>query len=776
MFAHWFFSRNSRAPAVSRAKVPCRRRGLWCHTRGTGSAPGVEWLEDRTLLNGGGLDPTFGKAGQALTDVNGSLNDTAQSVVQQADGKLVVVGTSGGQLSLARYNPDGSLDVTFGRGGQAVTGLDTRYPRPAGVIIRPDGKMDVLLNTINYPIGLVADSQLARPINNNSFSVIQFNADGSLDAHYGHAGIAKITMGPGLQGVSALALEADGKLLVAGTFNSYSAGGSTGSDFLLMRISADGSLDTTFGTRGIVTTDFASSDDAAAGIVVQADGRIVVAGATNNYQAGTSGFAVARYKADGSLDSRFGTGGKVTTDFTGAHAAGVVLQPDGRIVVAGNVYQAIGPIGHQNVALARYNADGTLDNAFGSGGKQTADFGTGFTMGGIALQADGKLTVAGTAYEQINGPVVIGVTRVSHLAMARLNANGSLDTGFGTGGLVKTDIGKAFDSATSLIVQPNGKIVAAGSTDLHNGDYALVRYNGNGALDATFGTGGKVTTDFQGPVSVSASAAALQADGRLLIVGTAGSELIVVRYNADGTVDTGFGTRGEVQTDLGAYASAAGIVVQPNGKIIVAGSADQHFVLARYKADGSLDNAFGNGGKVSTDAGTNDTATSLALQADGKIIVVGQSYPPGGTTDGVTVTVARYNADGSPDSTFGTRGRVTTSVGTGAQRPSGVVVQPDGKLIVVANSSELTQGGGLPTPRSKISVLRYNPDGSLDIHFGTGGKVVTDDINANTVALQADGRIVVAGTTSSVGSPQAAVVLRYNADGSLDTGSVREAR
>src|SRR5262249_24479520 len=155
---------------------------------------------------------------------------------------------------------------------------------------------------------------------------------------------------------------------------------------------------------------------------------------------------------------------------------------------------------------------------------------------------------------------------------------------------------------------------------------------------------------------------------------------------------------------------------------IVVGSADQHFVLARYKADGSLDNTFGNGGKVSTDSGTNDTATSLALQADGKIIAVGQSYPPGGTRDGVTGGVARYNADGSSDSTFGTRGRVTGSVGTGAQRPIGivVVVQPDGKLTVVANFSELTQAGGLPTPRSKISLLRYSPDGSLDIHFGTG--------------------------------------------------------
>jgi uncharacterized delta-60 repeat protein len=290
-------------------------------------------------------------------------------------------------------------------------------------------------------------------------------------------------------------------------------------------------------------------------------------------------FALARYNSDGTLDTNFGTGGKVLTDFgVSAQAMSAAVQPDGKIVVGG--YANLD--GGENFEVVRYNSNGTLDATFGTDGKVTTTFGVpqqGFSYAlaySLALQQDGKIVLAGAS--TINGDY--------DFALVRYNTNGTLDTSFGTGGRVTTTFGKN-DAAFSVAVQPDGKIVTAGFGLFK---FALARYNSNGTLDPSFGTGGQETTAIGG-LNDGAGRLALQGDGKIVVVGRSyingDFHSALVRYNSNGTLDAGFGTLTAI---FGGESDSAGIALQPDGKILVPGSSftgfDQSFGLARFNSDG----------------------------------------------------------------------------------------------------------------------------------------------------------------------------------------------
>ncbi|MFD9223461.1 hypothetical protein ACFWDI_26440 [Streptomyces sp. NPDC060064] len=287
-------------------------------------------------------------------------------------------------------------------------------------------------------------------------------------------------------------------------------------------LAAPGDLDPTFGTGGKVTTNFGGTDNEARGVAVQADGKIIAVGQSDS--GGTIDFALARYNPDGSLDSTFGTGGKVTTDFGGGGdlAFGVVVQADGKIIAAGLDFSGSTFF---DFALARYNTDGSLDTTFGTGGKVTTDFGGSFDVAfGVVVQADGKIVAVGSA-----GGIAF--------ALARYNTDGSLDSTFGTGGKVTTNFGGG-NEARAVALQADGKIIAAGVSTSGTADFALARYNTDGSLDSTFGTGGKVTTNFGG--TDEARAVALQADGKIIAAGLDFSggafEFALARYQDGGSI------------------------------------------------------------------------------------------------------------------------------------------------------------------------------------------------------------------------------------------------
>ncbi|MBA3351880.1 MAG: hypothetical protein H0U23_05550, partial [Blastocatellia bacterium] len=317
------------------------------------------------------------------------------------------------------------------------------------------------------------------------------------------------------------------------------------------------------------------------------------------------------------------------------------------------------------------------------------------------------------------------------VSRAQCLMDGALDPTFDGDGKVMTDFGSGDDSARSVALQPDGKIVAGGNSSLGNSPYfALARYNPNGSLDTTFGSGGKVTTDF-GPGDDILWDIVIQPDGKIVAVGShalsVSPDFALARYNPDGSLDTTFGVGGKVTTDFNsAPNTATAVALQPDGKILVGGwvffpGATQDFGLARYNPDGTLDLTFDGDGVATIGFGITVPGTDylydIALQPDGKIVAVG-SYE---TNFGMLgdFAIARFNPDGTPDTTFSFDGKTTTDF-TSFDRALGVALQPDGKIVAIGHRI------GSIAQDNDWALARYNPDGTLDTSFGSGGKVTTD--------------------------------------------------
>jgi uncharacterized delta-60 repeat protein len=398
----------------------------------------------------------------------------------------------------------------------------------------------------------------------------------------------------------------------------------------------------------------------------------------------------------GTLDGTFGNNGIVVTNFGNGDDWGwaITTQTNGKIIVVGGV--DVQGTFDQDFGVVRYNLDGSRDNTFDSDGMVSTAVGSDYDEAyAVAVQVDGKILVAGLSNYDF--------------ALVRYNGDGSLDNTFDTDGIVHTHFGGYEDDAESIAIQPDGKIIVTGFSDLNDGVFATARYNQNGSLDTSFDADGKVITDIGGDFD-GAFSVALQQDGKIYVAGTSDNgtdyDFAIVRYNPDGSLDTSFNTNGICVTDFeGEYDVIRSIVIQQDGKILTSGVANiasvGHFALARYNIDGSLDNSFGTSGKVMTDfGGSYAIGVSALLQPDNKIIVAG------GTGTGGTgfFALARYNPDGSLDSSFGTNGKTTTQVGSTSWGASGTL-QPDGKIVMAGNTG--------PELDKDFAVVRYN-SGLLD--------------------------------------------------------------
>lgn len=374
-----------------------------------------------------------------------------------------------------------------------------------------------------------------------------------------------------------------------------------------------GILDPDFGGGdGWVTTDVGGEYDVGSAITIQEDGKIIVAGSNMYYSPFIhSDYALVRFNQDGSLDTSFGKDGKVITDFLGYsdRANCITLQPDGKIIVAGSANVGTGDA----FSLARYLSNGSLDTSFGGDGLVITNFSSYFEwVESVVLQPDGKIVVGGGAY----------FNDQRDIAVARYNLNGTLDTTFGVNGLVTTDV-SSHDWGRDVILQRDGKILVTGTS---NAGIILIRYNSNGSLDSTFGSNGLVVSDF----STNAEAIALQSDGKILVAGSGDRYFALARFNPDGSLDASFDSDGWVLTEyLGYLVRGYDLAVQVNGKIVVAGIAIEgseaaDFAMARYNSDGALDLSFGFDGMLTTDFfGRDDGAYGIALQPDGKLVLAG---------------------------------------------------------------------------------------------------------------------------------------------------------
>ena len=393
----------------------------------------------------------------------------------------------------------------------------------------------------------------------------------------------------------------------------------------------------------------------------------------------------------GALDPTFGTNGVVVTDLGGSSDTGlnIVLQTDGKIIMAGS-----------GNTIVRYNPDGTLDTTFGTGGKLTS-----VVSGSVALRTDGKLIVGGSTS---SGP-----------ALARYTSNGTLDTTFGTNGsvIVWPNNNSNFQNRLGdFVIQPDGKIVAVGSEEAIGGNhvYCLVaRFTENGVPDGDYRNFFD-ESNFPDSERNFCEAVALQSDGKIILSGDAepnfaGGAIILGRLLAGpgAQFDPTFGTNGHgtVVTPIDSFAHGRGaLAIQADGKIVLAGTTNNNLALARYNSNGTLDTTLGGSGIVTSDFGQSEAGNDVAIQRDGKILVVGKSVS--------NFLLVRYNSNGTLDTTFGDAGKVISNFGGGSASGIGIAVQPDGRILATGakdGDAVLARYSGTPVPGTTVTFKSRAP-------------------------------------------------------------------
>lgn len=573
------------------------------------------------------------------------------------------------------------------------------------------------------------------------FLILRYNSDGSLDKNFGFKGIVLTGFnGELIQGRS-LALQSDGKILMAG-YIKYSR-------IVIFRYNNDGSIDNTFGTNGHIQIEPRTNESYNHPfIAIQEDSKIIVSVGMMNLM--NEGFVMFRFNSNGSLDNSFGNQGRIKRNFaeiegSGTSAYWVKLQTDGKIVLSG--------MNSKYGITARYNPNGSIDTSFGNNGAVMEDYFICNPGNSLIIQPNGKILVAGTGIDTIDW--------YTNFTTLRYNTDGTLDNTFSNDGKVITKWDEESVKGYCATLQTDGKIVFAGSNykgglfyASQNYDIILSRYNSNGTPDNTFGTNGIVISDTDGSDDV-ANSIVLQADNKILIAGFkyAGNEYnLMMRFNTNGEIDTSFNKTGRITIQKKSEDVANSIILGPDSKIIVAGSSDNTLALAQYDLNhySNLDLLFGRNGIVKTRIV--GLTGSIISQPENKILLMGDSC------------LSRFNSDGSSDNLFGVMGLITFDSLSLKQ----AIVQPDRKIVV---------SGFTTLPENKFTLLRFTSDGLPDISFGSGGKVITDFSNngdyAYACVMQQDGKIILAGDTKISDSIEQTMdtdfaLARYNTDGTPD--------
>jgi uncharacterized delta-60 repeat protein len=391
-------------------------------------------------------------------------------------------------------------------------------------------------------------------------------------------------------------------------------------DFCIARFNSDGTLDTTFGSSGKIIQPIGSSTDEGYSLAIQSNGKILLGGYCYNNSSGNRNFCITRFNSNGTLDtSNFSYPyGYILQPIglSGDYGQSLAIQPDGKILLGGKCYNR----SNSDFCIARFNSNGTLDTSFGSSGRIIEPIGSSDDEGfSLAIQPDGKILLGGYCY---NGSDY-------DFCIARFNSNGTLDTSFGSSGKVIQPIGSSNDFGRSLVIQPDGKILLGGYCA---GDFCIARFDSNGTLDTSFGSSGKVIQPI-GSFGDYGQSLAIQPDGKILLGGYCAGDFCIARFNSNGTLDTSFGSSGKVIQPIGSNDDYGySLAIQPDGKILLGGycfinTSNYNFCIARFNFDGTLDTSFGSSGKVIQHIGSYYThcyGQSLAIQPDGKILLGGR--------------------------------------------------------------------------------------------------------------------------------------------------------
>jgi len=676
----------------------------------------------------GGLDPAFGNAG--IARIQGPAGaDAAIAVAIDAQGRVVTVGYadngSYNAVAITRHRADGTLDPTFnGTGTRVLTGTltGTAY----AVAIDAAGRI------------LVGGIHQAAPV------VIRLLADGSNDPAYGTGGIAPA---PGTNIYpQAIAIDAAGRAVFTGSItNGYN----------VARLNADGTPDNTFGGAGFATTNMGTGEDYPYAIAIDSAGRILVAGLARN--GATYEAAVARFLPDGTLDAAFNGTGKYLTPAANEMALGLAVDSADRPVLA------IVPVsGDASMIARRLTAAGVADGTFGTGGRASFPVGTSGSSRAVSVDSAGRIVLAGTG---------AGGNNNNALVMARLLANGALDPSFGTGGkAIAAEAGKSF-ICNAMTLDRAGRLVAVGRinrTNEQNTDFGLIRRLADGGADAAFAGGQFVSTGLA-LIGGSIAAVASQPDGKVVFAGVLYDggftyyHFMVGRLGADGAPDETFGPMGLRVTPFPTDSSqATGVAIDSVGRIVAVGEARGEgdapaVAVRRYLPDGTPDPGFGTDGLVThlpTPGGI--YVQGVAIDLLDRIVVVGAKSGPS-----QDMLVARLRSDGALDTAF-SGGSVLVDFGGTHDRATAVAFDALGRILLGGHSG------------SNMAAARLADNGALDATFNGTGKAVlplppgASSAYAAAMALDAQGRIVLAGESQSVGFVTTEVVARLTAGGVLD--------
>jgi uncharacterized delta-60 repeat protein len=673
----------------------------------------------------GDLDPDFGLAGSSAVDVgpiSGDSNDRAAGVALDGSGRTIVAGGTNGPISalgLTRYLSDGTLDPAFGLGGRAVLNLGGGYTdfNEVATAVEIDGSGGIL-------VAGAFDKKMA---------VFRILDGGTLDASFGVGGVAVVDLGSDEASAEDLALDASGRIVLVGSSIEIP---SFDRDVVVARLGADGTADATFDGDGVVRLELGTN---AFGRAVGVSGTSILVGGASE-----GDFLVARLGPDGTLDPGFATGGIATTDFAGLDdfANALVIDGLGRVVLAGTA------TGVSSLAFARYDTDGDLDPTFDGDGKSTIgppSVGAAVTIQDLAIDSLDRIVGGGSVYDSGYDTVAV-----------RLLSGGSPDAAFsGDGIAIAGD--PADDAAFGLALDGDEPVLAGYGYDTRE-DFRVVRFDVDGILDPILGGTGVVTTDL-GPAHSRIDAATdvgLLSDGRLAAVGWSydggyvSSDGVLAVFDADGDPDPTFSGDGLVTIDLGGFEEAYGVVHQPGLGIVVVGWADGELFATRYELDGDLDLTFGVNGIVRfAPGGESGYAWEVALDDLGRIVMAGQI--------GSDVLVTRLEADGDVDDTFGTDGIAR------ADLPGSVFGE---SVSFDAASGIVVAAWGSPG----FHVVRFTEVGAVDTGFGAGG-VASVDLAGNEHAIEATidaaGRIVAVGRAYD-GAAGSMVVARFDDAGTPD--------
>ncbi len=704
------------------------------------------------------MDNTFGTNGV----VNTTINDAAfaNSITVQSDGKIIAAGFSsvGGisKIAIARYNTDGALDISFGDNGIVLKSVGANSVTITSTKVQQDGK---ILAAGHYFNGT-----------NEDFFLSRINSDGTDDSNFGNDGIVITQVGASYDYAYSMVIQNDGKIILAGS------GFQTNDDYALVRYNTDGTMDNTFGINGKVFTQVGAANDVAKTVLLQDDGKIIAAG--YSYNGANYDFSIARYDTSGFLDESFGTIGRTITNvgITNDYAYSAAIKSDGKIVLAGYSYNN----NDNDIAIVQYKPDGIIDSSFGTNGIVTTPVGTANDYAyALAIQSNGNILAAGyseasmihNSTGKFLAPKKPSAGIEHNFTLVSYKPDGNLDESFANSGIALSQVGESFTSLSSAAIQSSGKIIVVGSFTSPN-SLGIARFNSDGTIDNTFLDNGSKSYSPVGSLYSTYTSIKIQNDNKILIGGYAyisgKASFVISRADSNGNPDTNFGNDGYTITSMDSSVAVQSLAIQNDGKIVVIGNSfsngEVHFILARYNTDGNLDNSFGNNGIVITPSLTGykqDYSYSVLIQNNGKIIAAGIAS---NNTENEFALV-RYKIDGSVDSSFGNNGIVLTPFENPYVFLNSAALQSDGKIIAAGYMQKSNQ--------YDFVVIRYKADGDVDSTFGTNGKVIYGSVNlyeeAESVLIQNDGNIIIAGTSvNDITNTQNIMLLRLNTNGGTD--------